>query len=34
MIIGLTTGNLALGLAFGLLPGVAIGLGLQLTARR
>lgn len=34
MIIGLATQNLALGLVFGLLPGVAIGVGLQLTARR
>ena len=34
MIIGLATANLALGLVFGLLPGVAIGVGLQLTAKR
>lgn len=33
-IIGLSTSNLALGLVFGLLPGIAIGLGLQVTARR
>ena len=34
LIIGLATSNMLLGLTFGLLPGVAIGLGLQLTARR
>ena len=34
MIISVTTQNLALGLVFGLMPGVAIGLGLQATARR
>lgn len=33
-IIGLTTGNLALGIVFGLLPGIAIGVGLQLTASK
>ncbi|WP_300544111.1 hypothetical protein [Maricaulis sp.] len=33
-IIALATGNMALGLIFGLAPGVAIGLGLQLTAKR
>lgn len=34
MIISLTTGNMALGILFGILPGVAIGAGLQLTAKR
>jgi hypothetical protein len=33
-IIALATGNMALGLIFGLAPGIAIGLGLQLTAKR
>ena len=34
MIISLTTENMLLGILFGVLPGVAIGWGLQLTAKR
>ena len=34
MIISLTTQNMLLGILFGVLPGVAIGWGLQLTAKR
>ncbi|WP_412546872.1 hypothetical protein [Maricaulis sp. MIT060901] len=34
VIISLSTGNMLLGLLFGILPGVAIGAGLQLTAKR
>lgn len=33
-VIHLTTANLILGLVFGLLPGLAIGVGLEVTARR
>ncbi|WP_417467943.1 hypothetical protein [Maricaulis sp.] len=33
LIIGLSTGNAWIGVLFGLAPGVAIGLGLLLTAR-
>ncbi|WP_417476630.1 hypothetical protein [Maricaulis sp.] len=33
LIIGLSTGSVWLGLLFGLAPGVAIGIGLLLTAR-
>ncbi|WP_417486821.1 hypothetical protein [Maricaulis sp.] len=34
LIIALVTGSWLLGVLFGLAPGLAIGLGLQLTARR
>jgi len=34
LIIGVVTNSLLLGVLFGLTPGVAIGLGLQLTAKR
>ena len=34
MIISVATGNMLLGILFGILPGIAIGAGLQLTAKR
>jgi hypothetical protein len=34
LVISLTTQNMLLGLLFGILPGMAIGAGLQLTAKR